>query len=101
MDVGALGGLCCGSRDQVLATDRWVSQAGSEQSDWEREDQAIPGTDLGEGVLKLEVAATYSTHLTHGTKKDRSLMLIPLGSPTTPRRQTPWFYIGNNDNDQQ
>lgn len=51
MDAGALGGLCCGSRDQVLASDRWVSQAGSEQSDWEREDQAIPGTDLGEGVL--------------------------------------------------
>jgi len=51
MDVGALGGLCCGSRDQVLATERWVSQAGSEQSDWERAVQAIPETDLGEGVL--------------------------------------------------
>jgi len=51
MDVGTLGGLCSCGRDQVLATDRWVSQAGSEQSDWERAVQAIPGADLGKGVL--------------------------------------------------
>jgi len=77
MDVGALGGLCCGSRDQVLATDRWVSQAGSEQSDWERAVQAIPGTDLGEGVLTLHSAALCSTRLTGqtdwaGRSQDRS-----------------------------
>lgn len=67
MDVGALGGLCCGSRDQVLATDRWVSQGRTQQSDWERAVQAIPGTDLekksGGGVMENATRITIATEL--------------------------------------
>lgn len=48
MDADALGGLCCCSRDQVLATDRPRPQGGTQSSDWERAVQTIPGTDLGE-----------------------------------------------------
>lgn len=46
MDAGALGGLCSCGRDQVLATDDRVPQGGTQQSDWQRAVQAIPGTDL-------------------------------------------------------
>ena len=60
MDAGALGGLCSCRRDQVLATDDRVPQGGTQQSDWQRAVQAIPGTDLGEGVLKPQFAATTS-----------------------------------------
>jgi len=54
MDAGALGGLCCGSRDQVLVTNRPVPQGRTNQSDWERAVQAIPGTNLVKGVLTPE-----------------------------------------------
>jgi len=51
MDAGALGGLCCGSRDQILETDLPVPQGRTQESDWEQTVQAIPGADLGEEVL--------------------------------------------------
>ena len=51
MDAAALGGLCSCGRDQVLATDDRVPQGRSQQSDWQRAVQAIPGTDLGEGHI--------------------------------------------------
>jgi hypothetical protein len=60
MDAGALGGLCCCSRDQVLATNDRVPQGGIQQSDWQRAVQAIPGTDLGEGILTTETSIPLS-----------------------------------------
>ena len=51
MDTGALGGLCCGSRDQILETDLPFPQGRTQESDWEQTVQAIPGADLGEEVL--------------------------------------------------
>ena len=60
MDAVALGGLCSCGRDQVLATDRPHPQEGTQQSDWERAVQAIPGTDLGEGILTAETSIPLS-----------------------------------------
>ena len=51
MDAGALGGLCCCGRDQVLATERPLPQGRTRQGDKQRLVQAVTGTDLGEGVL--------------------------------------------------
>ncbi len=73
MDAVALGGLCGCGRDQVLATDDRVPQGGSQQSDWQRAVQAVPGTDLGEGVLTPQGAAICSTTLKDQTDwADRS-----------------------------
>jgi len=66
MDAGALGGLCCCRRDQVLAIDDRVPQGGTPKSDWQRAVQAIPGTDLGEGAEKPIEAQWLRCYLTAG-----------------------------------
>ena len=60
MDAGALGGLCSCGGDQVLATDDRVPRGGTKQSDWQRAVQAIPRTDLGEGVVTTETSIPLS-----------------------------------------
>jgi len=51
LDARALGGFLGCRRSQVLAIHRFVPQGRTQQSDWQRAFQAIPGTDLVKGVL--------------------------------------------------